>query len=517
MDRYRVPGVIGRIGPIGLIGLMLWLATPAAGQDLASFERRTTEHKLANGWTFLIVERPGAPVFSFCTLADVGSAQEVTGITGLAHMFEHMAFKGTPNLGTRDWPGEQKALAAVEAAYQAWQNERMAKHPDPKKLESLLAGFKTKQKEAAGFVVHDAFDDVLSREGGVGMNATTRADDTSFFYSLPSNKLELFAYLESERFFHPVFREFYEERDVVQEERRMSTESSGFGRLIEQFTIASFAAHPYQHPGIGYVSDLQSFTMTDAEAFFQKYYAPSNLVTVIVGNVHAAEVIPLLDKYFGRIPARPAPPPLRTVEPPQVAEKIVILEDPAQPLYLEAYHKPANTDPDQPVYDAIDDILTGGRTSRLYRSLVRDKKIAVQTSSFSNFPGIKYPNLFAVFAVPAFGVPDEKVQAAIRDEIERMKREDVTAEELARFKARTRARFLRLVRTNVVLAQRLADAQRLYGDWRELFRRLDRLDQVTPADIRRVANQMFQKSNRTVAMIVNQAATASDKPSEKKP
>jgi predicted Zn-dependent peptidase len=519
MDRNRFPRPARGWTAALLAAFLGWTAwaAPAAGQDLASFERRTTVHKLANGWTFLIVERPGAPVFGFCTVVDVGSAQEVTGITGLAHMFEHMAFKGTPNIGTRDWPGEQKALAAVEASYQAWQTERLSKRPDPKKLETLLADFRQKQKDAARFVVHDEFDDILSREGGVGMNASTGSDDTDYFYSLPANKLELFAYLESERFFHPVFREFYEERDVVQEERRMETESSGFGRLIEQFTIAAFQAHPYQHPGIGYVSDLQSFTMTDAEAFFQTYYAPANLVTAIVGNVRAAEVIPVLEKYFGRIPARPAPPPLRTIEPPQTAEKIVVLEDPAQPLYLEAYHKPANTDPDQPVYEAIDGILTGGRTSRLYRSLVRDKKIAAQVSSFGSFPGEKYPNLLVFLAVPAFGIHNEQVQAAVRDEIERLKREDVTPEELARFKARAKARLLRSLRSNTQLAQRLADSQRLFGDWRELFRRLDLLEKVTPADVRRVANRTFQKSNRTVAMIVTQTASAAEKRPEKKP
>jgi predicted Zn-dependent peptidase len=490
-----------RLGWLGTL-LVLLTALPAAGQDLASFERRTTVHKLANGWTFLIVERPGAPVFSFCTVADVGSAQEVTGITGLAHMFEHMAFKGTRSIGTRDWQGEQKALAAVEAAYQAWQSERTAGRPDAKKLETLLADFHQKQAEAARFVISDEFDDILSREGGVGTNASTGADDTSYYYSLPANKLELFAFLESERFFHPVFREFYEERDVVQEERRMATESSGFGRLFEQFTIAAFQAHPYQHPGIGYVSDLQSFTATDAEAFFQTYYAPANLVTAIVGSVKAAEVVPLLEKYFGRIPARPAPPPLRTVEPPQIAEKVLVLEDAAQPIYLEGYHKPADTDPDQAVYDAIDDILSTGRTSRLYRSLVRDKKLAVEIDSFSGFPGKKYPNLMAVLVVPAFGVSTEQAQAAVREEIERLKREDVTAEELARFKTRSKARLLRALRSNQQLARRLADAERLFGDWRELFRGLDRLDQVTAADIRRVADRTFQRANRTVAMIV---------------
>lgn len=493
--------------------LLLVGVTAAAGaQDLKSFEQKTTVHKLANGWTFIIVERPTAPVFSFATIADVGSAQEVPGITGLAHMFEHMAFKGTPNLGTTDYAAEKKALEALEAAYQAWQAERLAPKPDAKKLEALQGDFRAKQEEAAGYVAHNEFDDVLTREGGVGMNATTGADETAYFYSLPANKLELFAFLESERFAHPVFREFYEERDVVREERRMSYESRPLGRLVEQFVTTAYQYHPYQQPGIGTPSDLQAISITDAQKFFDTYYAPSNLTTAVVGDVKAAALIPILEKYFGRIPARPAPPPLRTVEPKQIAERTVVLEDPAQPLYLEGYHKPASTHPDQPVYDAIDDILSTGRTSRLYRALVRDKKLAIDVQSFSGFPGEKYANLWAAFAVPAFGVTNQQVQAALREEIERLKSEDVTDEELAKFKTRAKADLIRGLRSNQGLAEQLAEYQRLYGDWRELFRYIDRLDKVTKADIRRVANETFQAPNRTVAMIVNREAQKTPAP-----
>jgi predicted Zn-dependent peptidase len=489
-----------------LLALILLTAAGAGAQDLKSFEQKTTVHKLANGWTFIIVERPAAPVFSFATLADVGSAQEVPGITGLAHMFEHMAFKGTPNLGTTDYAAEKKALEALEAAYQAWQAERLSPKPDPKKLETLQADFRAKQEEAARYVAHNELDDVLTREGGVGMNASTGADETSYYYSLPANKVELFAFLESERFAHPVFREFYEERDVVREERRMSYESRPIGRLVEQFITTAYQYHPYQQPGIGTPSDLQAISITDAQKFFDTYYVPSNLTTAIVGDVKASTLIPILEKYFGRIPARPAPPPLRTVEPPQIAERTVVLEDTAQPFYLEGYHKPASTHPDQPVYDAIDDILSNGRTSRLYRSLVRDKKLAVEVESFSGFPGEKYPNLWAVLAVPAFGVSNQQVQAALREEIERLKREDVTDEELAKFKTRSKASLIRGLRSNQGLAEQLAEYQRLYGDWRELFRYIDRLDKVTKADIRRVASETFQAPNRTVAMIVNRDA-----------
>jgi predicted Zn-dependent peptidase len=488
------------------IVLLTALAASAAAQDLKSFEEKTTVHRLSNGWTFLIVERPVAPVFSFATSVDVGSAQEVPGITGLAHMFEHMAFKGTETIGTRDSAGEKAALDALEAAYQAYQKERLSPRADPARVERLLAEFKAKQQEAASYVVKGELDDILTREGGVGLNAGTGADSTVYFYSLPSNKVELFAFLESERFFHPVFREFYEERDVVQEERRLRTESSPLGRLIEQFITVAFSAHPYQQPVVGYMSDLQSITITDAEAFFQTYYAPSNMVTAVVGDVRAESLIPMLEKYFGRIPARPGPPPLRTVEPPQGAERIVVLEDPSQPAYLEAYHKPAATHPDQAVYDAINDILTRGRTSRLYRSLVRDKKLAVRIQSLAGLPGEKYPNLWAVLAYPAVGVTNEAVQAALREELERLAREDVTDEELARAKTRAKAALLRQLRSNQGLAIRMAESQRLFGDWRELFRAIDRLEKVTREDVRRVARATFQANNRTVAMIVNKAA-----------
>ncbi len=486
------------------------LASGSQAQDLKSFEVKTRVHKLKNGWTFIIVERPVAPVVSFETVADVGSAQEVPGMTGLAHMFEHMAFKGTPNLGTSDYAAEKKALESLEAAYQAYQAERLSPRPDAQKLETLLADFRAKQKQAAGYVGKGEFDDVVTREGAVGLNATTAADSTNYFYSLPANKVELFAFLESERFFHPVLREFYEERDVVREERRMNWESRPIGRLLEQFVTAAYNYHPYQQLGIGSPSDLEAISITDAEKFFQTYYVPSNMVTAIVGDVKADRLIPILEKYFSRIPARPAPPPLRPVEPPQMAEKTVVLEDASQPIYLEGYHKPAHTHPDQAVYDAIDDILSTGRTSRFYRSLVRDKKLVVDIQSFSGWPGPKYPNLWAVLAYPAVGVDNKVMSAALHEEIDRLKCEDVTDEELARFKARAKAGLLRNLRSNDGLAEQLAEYQRLFGDWRELFRYIDRLDKVTKADIRRVANETFRASNRTVAMIVNKPGEAQE-------
>jgi len=496
-------GIVGKARMLTLLVCSLALTgTLATAQDLSEFEERTTVHQLDNGWTFVIVERPVAPVFSFATLVNVGAAQEVPGITGLAHMFEHMAFKGTPNFGGRDVEAEADAIEAMEAAYQAYQAARQALTPDPERTDELLAVFRQRQEEAAEFVVANEFDEILGRAGGVGVNAFTNSDFTGYFYSLPANKVELFCYLESERFLHPVFREYYKERDVVQEERRMRTESQPVGRLIEQFQATAFSAHPYKQPVVGYMSDLESITITDAKDFYEKYYAPSNLVTAIVGDVDAEALVPLLESYFGRIPAGVEPEPLRTVEPPQIAEKVVQLEDAAQPLYIEGYHISSATHPDQPVWDAIDDILSTGRTSRLYRSLVRDKRIAANAGSFSQLPGSKYPTLWIAWAFPSPNSSNEEVQAAIREEIERMKTEDVTDEELDRFKTRSKAGLLRSLRSNSGLASNLAEYQTLYGDWRELFRYIDRIDAVTKEDIRRVIGAALVPSNRTVGMIV---------------
>jgi len=485
-------------------GLLLG-STVASAQDLASFEKRTTEHVLDNGWTFIIVERDVAPVFSFATFANVGGAQEVPGVTGIAHMFEHMAFKGSRNIGTTDYEAEAVALAEVESAYQAFQTARLS-GAEAAQVEELKAAFEEKQTAAQEFVIVNEFGDILDREGGTGLNAFTNTDFTGYFYSLPANKFELFCYLESERFVAPVFREFYTERDVVQEERRMRTESQPVGRLVEQLLATAFVAHPYKQPVVGYMSDLQSITATDAEEFYKTHYTPNNMVTVIVGDIEPKRVIKLVEKYFGRIPAGPKPPMLRTVEPEQVAEKTIVLRDPAQPLYAEAYHKPAGVGVDEPVYDAIDNILSGGRTSRLYRSLVRDKQIALTAGSFSSFPGTKYPTLWIGFAVPARGITNEEVKEAMREEMERLKTEAVTDEELQRFKTQAKAGLLRSLQDNQGLANNIVQYQTLYGDWRELFRYIDRIDKVSKEDVMRVAKKTFVASNRTIGMIVTETA-----------
>jgi predicted Zn-dependent peptidase len=492
-------------GPAVLLGCGVGLAFSiwAAAQDVASFEKRVTVKVLDNGLTLVVCERHEAPVFSFFTHVDVGSDREYPGITGLAHMFEHMAFKGTDKIGSKDWPAEKAALAKVEETYAAYEAERRRQvGVDQAKVAELEKAWKDAMTEAQKYVVEHAFDRIVEENGGEGLNAFTDSEETAYFYSFPSNRLELWAYLESERFLRPVMREFYKERDVVFEERRMRTDSNPNGRLFEQFLGTAFIAHPYGRPIVGWPSDLQTFSATDAQRFFDTYYVAPNIVVAIVGDVKVAEVIPIVEKYFGRLRKRPKPAPLATVEPPQGSERQVTLHETAQPLYIEGYHKPSALDmKDEPVFDALQDLMSSGRTSRLYRSLVRDKKIAALAGGFNSFPGAKYPHLFVFYVIPTPGHTPGELRDAMRSEIERLKTEDVSDAELQTVKTRVKAELLRALGSNMGLAQQFAIGQSLFGDWRYYFQEVNRIGQVTKADIRRVANETFVAGNRDVGII----------------
>ncbi|HKN15522.1 MAG TPA: pitrilysin family protein [Candidatus Sulfotelmatobacter sp.] len=485
-----------------LFAFLLFLTTLAATQDVASFEKRITVKKLDNGLTLLVCERPEAPVFSFFTLVDAGSAQDPMRQTGLAHMFEHMAFKGTDKIGTTDYAAEKPALEKVETAYSAYITERdKTVGRDEAKLKELDKSWKDAIATADKYVVPNQFGKIVEQNGGNDLNAFTDYDETGYHYSLPSNRLELWAYLESERFLHPVLREFYKERNVVIEERRLRTDSNPIGRLLEQFNAAAFEAHPYHRPTVGWMSDLNSFSATDAKKFFDEYYVPANMVVAVAGDVKAEQVMPILEKYFGRLPASHKPDETTTTEPPQNSERRVELMEQTQPLYLEGYHRPDYRTKDDAVFDAITDLMSEGRTSRLYRALVRDKKIASFSAGFSGLPGIKYPHLFAFYAFPLPGHTTQEVADAIHAEIERLKKEDISDDELKMIKTRTKANLIRSLGDNEGLANQLATYQTRYGDWRELFRSVDRIDRVTKADIRRVANETFNDTNRTVGVI----------------
>ena len=478
----------------------------AGAQDVKSIEQRITTKVLPNGLTIVICERPEAPVFSFSTFIDAGDVNDPSGQSGLAHMFEHLAFKGTSEIGTTDYEAEKTALAKVEAANSANEAEYLKSvGRDPKKLAELQKAVKDAEDEARKFVIPNQFTDVAERNGATGVNASTALDETKYFWSMPENRLELWAWLESGRLADTVPREFYKERAVVVEERRMRTDSNPIGRLVEQFLATAYVAHNYGRSGVGWPSEVGQITATEAMDFHKKYYVGANIVVAVVGDVKAAEAMPMLERYFSKVPAGPKPEEMTTVEPRQFAEKSVIIREQTQPFYLEGYHRPGYRDPDDAVYDAISDILSNGRVSRLYRSLVRDQQIAAVVEGFSPFPGDKYPGLFAFFGVPLPGHTPAEIRDAIHKQIDKLKTSDVSDEELAMYKTRTRADLLRSLADNQGLANDLTQYQTRYGDWRELFKQLERVDKVNKADIRRVAGKVFLAGNRTSATIETEA------------
>lgn len=524
MRTRGVGGWIGRILVALAMPVMVLQVLPAqgsAGKDktesttaamLKRFEGRITTKVLANGLTLIVCERPEAPVFSYTTFIDAGDVNDPSGESGLAHMFEHLAFKGTEDIGTTDYAAEKVALAKVEAANNAYEAEYLKPvGRDPQKLEELHKAFESAQAAAQKYVIPNQFTDIAERNGAAGLNASTGLDETMYFWSMPENRLQLWAWMESDRLTNAVPREFYKERDVVMEERRMRTDSNPIGRLIEQFLATAYVAHNYGRSGVGWPSELSQITATEAMAFHKKYYVGSDIVVSVVGDVKAAEVMPELEKYFSKVPGGPKPEEMTTVEPKQFAEKSVVIREATQPFYIEGYHRPSYRDADDAVYDAIQDIMSNGRVSRLYRSLVRDQKIAAEAQGFSPFPGDKYPSLFAFYAVPLPGHSPAEMRTAIHKEIEKLKTTDVTDEELAMFKTRARADLLRGLADNQGLSNALAEYQTRYGDWRELFTQLDRIDKVTKADIKRVADKVFVDSNRTSAEIDFAAPAATAK------
>lgn len=474
------------------------LVTTGWGQSLDVIKSKVVAQTLSNGMTFLVLERPEAPVVSFHMYADVGSSQEVSGITGISHILEHMAFKGTSTVGVKDYEIEKQLLQQMDDVYNRLSREERATRPDSAKLKPLQAEFVRLKKAAQEQVIVNEYIDLLRKQGGSGLNAYTSNDATQYVVSLPANKLEFWMAAESDRFLNPVFRQYFEERDVIMEERRLSLETQPTGKLVEDVLATAFKAHPYHTSVVGHMSDLKRITREDVIRYFKQYYSPSNLTCAVVGDVKSAEVIRLAEIYFGRIASAPKPEPLRTEEPEQWGERQVKVEVQAQPLLFIGYHRPNVRSNEDVAFDAMANIFGQGRSSRLYSKLVKEKKIAIQAASMNGFPGDKYPNLFVVFAVPAKDRSAKDCLEAIDAEIERLKTEPITADELAKFKRQTKKNLISQMKSNSQMASLLTYADVVLGDWQELFTVLDKVDAITAADVQTVAHKYLINKNRTI-------------------
>jgi predicted Zn-dependent peptidase len=488
---------------LSILAFVVLCAPLAQAQDIAKLEDQVTEFTLDNGLRFIVVERHDAPVFTYFAQVKVGGVNEPMGRTGLAHMFEHMAFKGTDELGTENYGKEKKALEKVDEAYEALIAARQASAPE-EEIAALEEAFTAAQDEAREFVVTNEFGSIIEKAGGTGLNASTGYDVTTYFYQLPSNKLELWAYLESERFQNPVMREFYTERDVVIEERRMRTDSTPIGRLIEEFLALAYLGHPYGRPLVGYRSDLDNFTREEAMELYREYYVPSNIVIGLAGDVDPEEARELAEKYFGDWEPGPDPPIVRTVEPEQRGQRRIAMRDPGQPFLLMGWHKPAADHPDAPAFDVLTMLLANGRSSRLHTRLVKDEKKAVAVGAITQIPGELYPGLVLTFVVPGKGTGALETESAVLEEIQDIIDNGVDAEELAGVKTRMKADFVRQMRSNFGMISGLVGEELFWDDWSGALGYPFEIDAVTSEDIQRVAAETFTESNLSVGYIITE-------------
>lgn len=473
----------------------------------SDFNLPVVEKVLKNGLKVLVLERPGVPVVSFSFMMPVGAQDAPKGKTGLPHMLEHMMFKGTQTIGTKSYAKEKPILEKMDRVAEEMNREKDKLTPSPDRLKKLAEEMKKLQEEHHKVVIKDELSSIYTRNGGQSLNAWTSQDVTNYHITLPVNKVLLYATVEKDRLSHPVFREFYSERDVVAQERRWRTESQPEGKVYEALEATAFSASPYKDPTIGWMSDIMKLLRPDAVEFYKRCYRPDRGVLAVVGGVKASEILPLLENTLGKVPNPPVPPIKLnwTKEPPQEGQKTVRVYFDADPMAVLAWHMPNFPNKDSVALDVLSTILTSGNTSRLTRNLIFEKKMVTSISSSTGFPGDRDPNLFTMEFNPAPKQTIDGVIAALDLEIKDIQKNGVTREELDRARRSAESSFLWGKTTAEGLAQDLAYNQAVHGDWRYLVKYLDMVRSLTSKDIQDVATQYLVKDNLTIATLERSA------------
>ena len=501
------------------------LAIAAAATLMAQLPT-IVEKTLSNGMKLVLVERHDQPTISCGWMARVGSSNERPGITGLAHLFEHMMFKGTRTIGTRDARRDaelndlqDKVQAEIRKEMTILREQQrrgeIVSMMDPKartpKLQQLLQEFEKLVQEQRGLIVKDEMDKLYTQAGGTGLNASTSQDRTFYIVGIPSNKLELWMWLESDRLANPVFREFYSERDVILEERRQTLESRPGGVVGEAFNAMTWIASPYLWEVIGWPSDIAQVTREQANEFFATFYAPNNLTAVLVGDLDPARATALAEHYFGRIPANPkGVPEVVTMEPPQPAEQRMNAEVETTPSIQVEFKTVPAVHKDAPALQALGGILGGapmfmgrpggpggGRapSGRLHKALVLEQKLA--TSASASARGQKLGGTFILRATPAPGRQPAELEAKLYAELERIVKDGVTDEELARFKKSAEVGLYNRLETNAGIRETLSQYLAA-GTVQDFLDAPKRIQGVRKEDVQRVAKAYLVKEGRNV-------------------
>jgi len=483
----------------------LAVAAPAWASEL-DLEDLIQEYHLDNGLTLIVVENHESPTLGLATAFSVGGAEERPGVGGVSHILEHMLFKGTPEVGTSDWDAEKPHHERIEElTWQMKAEKAKGRFADEARIEELLAERAAEQAAAKEYAVDNELWGLYEEAGGTNLNAFTSYDITAYILALPANRLELWMYLESSRLRDPVLRQFYTEVQNVMEERRLSRDADPEGKLIENFLSVAYDAHWYGQPIIGWPSDIESVTRTEAEDWFRTYYAPNRMTLSIVGDVDADEVHRMVQEYFGDIPRQDPPEPMETFELEHEGFRRIEVEYEAEPRLIMGWHKQNVPHPDDAALHVLSEVLTGGRSSRLERLLVEERQIAASVDSDHEFPGLRWPNLFEIDALPRAPHTTAEVEEAIWEQLEKVKREGITDRELEKAKNRIRAADVRELESNFGLAIELAYAQASHQDWRVIDEKTAAVEAVTADQVQDVARRTFRRNRTTVASLVKPA------------
>ncbi len=470
--------------------------------DLKDLEKRVTEFSLPNGAHFIVLERHDAPLISFHMRLNAGSLYDPAGQTGLAHLVERLAFKGTESIGTRNWAEEKKALDAIEEVYDRMEAEaNKGLKADQSRVDMLRTQARLAIENARRSVVANEYQRIFSENGAAALEARTTNAAAEFSVTLPSNRGELWFLMESQRLQHPAFREVYAERDASVAEYRQHTESAQ-GRVLGELVATAFTAFPYRNPLTGWPNDVSNLRRGDVKAFFERYYVPGNITVVICGDADPAEIKRLAERYFGPMAAKSMPPLFHADEPPQAGPRTTVVEIPGDPILAVSYKRPSQYDRDDAVFDLIQLVVGQGRSGLLRSLAVEEKHVAVNTQVVATFPDGRGPSLFTFLLFPAPGHTVEENQQALEDVLQRLKTTPLDEQTLARAKAQGRATVLRRLGSNGQMAELLALCHAEYGGWRKLFTNLEALKAVTAEQVTRVANRYFVATGRTTAYSV---------------
>jgi predicted Zn-dependent peptidase len=506
--------------------LVSFAAILASVGTLAAQRVEVHEEILSNGLKLLIVERRESPTVVCGWVVHVGSVNERPGITGMAHLFEHMMFKGTRAIGIKDYERgmeiqlrQDEIRAEMEKEYAELREKLLrgriegsiydAENMTPR-LRELRAELVELFEEEKQAIVPTEIDQIYTREGGSSLNAFTTEDQTAYFVNLPSNKLELWFWLESDRLLEPVFREFYAERDVVREERRLRVESTPTGRLDEQFSAMFWQSAPYSWPVIGWASDVESITRGQAEEFFDVYYAPNNITAVLVGDVDTREAVALAERYFGRIPRGEVdPPPVITFEVEQLAERRLIGQADTNPSVTVRFPATPFNHRDTFALQLLSGALSG-RTGRLYQALVEEKQVAVGQPS-AGLRELKYGGYLQVSAEVKEERTHRELEDALLEELRRLTEEPLSERELQKLKNQELADSFRRLQNNFFLLIQLLIYDS-FGDWRYINEAPGGIQAVTAEEIKQVAGRYLAPEKRNVAWYLRREGAEPEDP-----